>query len=231
MSQVNLMFHDVKLKPSRWNTEPRRFEDLMKQITKHKNIKNITITIDDAGKGNYEYMLPLFEKFQLRAHIFVPTHFIASEGEKSPYMTSNQICEFSKLGHVVGSHSHSHPRNISLLSLTQIRDEWSESKNILENIIGKEVDTCSIPGGFYSRSQLKILKELGYKIIFNSVPTYKMHIKDGLELRGRFSIERNTTNEVFQSILSEEFLIQRKLFLRQMASQTFHTIKHRLKSS
>jgi peptidoglycan/xylan/chitin deacetylase (PgdA/CDA1 family) len=230
MSQVNLMFHDVKLKPSRWNTEPRRFEDLMKQITEHKNIKNITITIDDAGKGNYEYMLPLFEKFQLKAHIFVPTHFIASEGEKSPYMTSSQICEFSKLGHIVGSHSHTHPKNISLLSVKEIEEEWLKSKEILEDITGKKVETCSIPGGFYSKAQLGIIKELGYGTIFNSVPTYDSLYQDDLELRGRFSIERKTSDKVFQSILSEGFWIQQKFYYRQKLSQTIHTLRHKLQT-
>ena len=228
MSQINLMFHDVKLNPSRWNTNPNRFEELIQIIVEHQNLNKIVITVDDAGKGNYEYMLPVFEKYGLKAHIFVPTKFISDGKGKSSYMTVQQIKEFSDLGHFVGSHSHTHPINISLLSHAEIENEWSESKSILESITGKSVDSCSIPGGFYSKNQLGILRNLGYKIIFTSIPTYKVFHKGVQELRGRFSIENKINDKDFCKILSEELWIQRKLFLRQKVSQAMHTIQHRI---
>jgi len=56
MSQrvINLMFHDVKKNPSRWNTFPEQFEGLMKKLKDHPNFKDICLTVDDAGKGNHE---------------------------------------------------------------------------------------------------------------------------------------------------------------------------------
>jgi peptidoglycan/xylan/chitin deacetylase (PgdA/CDA1 family) len=233
MSQrvINLMFHDVKKNPSRWNTFPEQFEGLMKQLKNHPNFSDTYLTVDDAGKGNHEYMLPIFEKYNLKATIFVPTKFISKGSRTSTYMTASQIREFSDLGHSIGSHSHSHPKNISLLLKDEIKKEWEQSKKILEEITGKVVTHCSIPGGFYSIEQWQILKDLGYKRVFNSVPTYKKHNVEGMELLGRFSIEQNSTSRQFNQILSYDILNQKRLFFRQKTSQFLHTLKHRIKGS
>jgi peptidoglycan/xylan/chitin deacetylase (PgdA/CDA1 family) len=231
MKSINLMFHDVKLKPSKWNTTPERFVEIMEFIATHPNKDKVTITVDDAGKGNHEFMLPLFEKFNLKATIFVPTKSISKGGNKSTYMTAEQIKDFSDLGHTIGSHSHSHPANISLLSESEIRYEWEKSKQILEQITGKDVVSCAIPGGFYSNAQWHILKKLGYQKIFNSVPTYDVYIENKLELFGRFSIERNMTMSHLNQILSYNSFNQKRLFIRQKASQFLHTLKHRIKGS
>ena len=232
MSKINLMFHDVKLNPSKWNTRPSQFENLMNQIVMHANRDDIQITVDDAGKGNYQYMLPVFEKLGLKAIILVPTQFIASENSTtSTYMNVRQIREFSDLGHTIGSHSHSHPKNISLLPMGEIKKEWEKSKKILEEIIGKEVTHCSIPGGFYSIQQRQILKDLVYKKVFNSVPTYEKYNVDGMEILGRFSIEQKITVRQFNQILSYDILNQKRLFFRQKTSQIYHTFKHRINNS
>ena len=231
MRAINLMFHDVKIKPSRWNTTPERFIEIMERIATHPNKDKVVITVDDAGKGNHEFMLPIFEKYNFKATLFVPTQFISRGGNTSKYMTASQIKEFSDLGHTIGSHSHSHPENISLMSDSEIIFEWEKSKQILEGITGKEVTQCSIPGGFYSKEQWQILANLGYQNIFNSVPTYKVYRENEMELLGRFSIERNITMDHLNQILSYNSYTQKRLFVRQKASQFLHTLKHRIKGS
>jgi peptidoglycan/xylan/chitin deacetylase (PgdA/CDA1 family) len=231
MRAINLMFHDVKIKPSRWNTTPERFVEIMEFIATHPNKDKVTITVDDAGKGNHEFMLPLLENYNLKATIFVPTRFISKVGNTSTYMTAEQIRDFSDFGHTIGSHSHSHPTNISLMSESEISYEWRKSKRILEEITEKEVVSCSIPGGFYSNEQWQILANLGYQKIFNSVPTYNVYIENEMELLGRFSIERNITMDQLNQILSYDSFNQKRLFVWQKASQFFHTLKHRIKGS
>lgn len=231
MRAINLMFHDVKIKPSRWNTTPERFVEIMECIAAHPNRDQVTITVDDAGKGNHEFMLPIFEKYNFKATLFVPSQFISRGGNTSKYMTASQIKEFSDLGHTIGSHSHSHPGNISLMSDSEKKYEWGKSKQILEDITLKEIVSCSIPGGFYSNEQWQILANFGYQKIFNSVPTYNVCIENDIELLGRFSIERNITMSHLNQILSYNSFTQKRLFFRQKASQFLHTLKHRIKGS
>jgi peptidoglycan/xylan/chitin deacetylase (PgdA/CDA1 family) len=226
MSQVNLMFHDIKLYPSRWNTTPDRFREMMEIISRHKN--QITITVDDAGRGNFEYMLPIFREFQLKAYIFVPTFFISKGGNTSKYMTEAQIKAFSEEGHIIGSHSHNHPQNISLLPPKGILDEWKISKEILEGITQKDITNCSIPGGFYSKQQFQVLCDLGYKNIFTSIPTFQVRKLSDIQIYGRFSIEREATNQQLEAILDMDGIYQKKLRFRQSLSQNLYTLKHKL---
>lgn len=229
MKSINLMFHDVKTKPSRWNTTPERFVEIMELIASHPNKDKVVITVDDAGKGNHQFMLPVFKNLGLKVYIFVPTCFISKGSDKSTYMSASQIKEFADEGHIVGSHSHTHPKNISLLSMNEIANEWKQSKEILENITDKEVVSGSIPGGFYSYSQLNIMKDLGYKEIFNSIPTFKEKNLGNVKIAGRFSIENHTTNDDLEKILKMSPWYQQKLQIRQKLSQTYHTLKHKLK--
>ncbi len=222
---INLMFHDVKLNPSRWNTTPNRFREMIEIIAGHKN--QIIITVDDAGRGNFEYMLPIFREFKLKAYIFVPTFYISKGGNTSKYMTEDQIKTFSYEGHIIGSHSHNHPKNISLLSSKEILEEWKISKDILEGIIQKEVISCSIPGGFYSQKQFQILADLGYREIFTSIPTFQVQRQSDIQLYGRFSVERETTNQQLKAIMNMDGFYQKKLRLRQVISQNLHTLKDR----
>jgi peptidoglycan/xylan/chitin deacetylase (PgdA/CDA1 family) len=226
MSQINLMFHDVKLNPSRWNTTPSRFREMIEIIVGHKN--KVTITVDDAGRGNFEYMMPIFCEFQLKAYIFVPTFYISKGGNTSKYMTESQIKAFSDEGHIIGSHSHNHPKNISILSSKEILDEWKISKDILEGITQKEVTSCSIPGGFYSQKQFQILVDLGYQEIFTSMPTFQVRKRSDIQLYGRFSIERETSNQQLEAIMNMDVFYQKKLRLRQSLSQNLYTLKHKL---
>ena len=104
MRAINLMFHDVKIKPSRWNTMPERFVEIMEFIAAHPNKANVTITVDDAGKGNHQFMLPVFTNLGFKVHIFVPTAFISKGNNTSSYMMAEQIKEFADQGHTIGTH-------------------------------------------------------------------------------------------------------------------------------
>ena len=88
MKSINLMFHDVKTKPARWNTTPERFVEIMERIAAHPNKAKVTITVDDAGKGNHQFMLPVFTNLGFKVHIFVHTAFISKGSNTSSYMTA-----------------------------------------------------------------------------------------------------------------------------------------------
>ena len=223
------MFHDVKTTPLRWNLLPEVFEKVLEIVKPYRN--TVTLTVDDGGVGNYSYIYPVLEKNELQGMFFIPTSFInSSENRRPSYMNSTQIREISQSGHIIGSHSHSHPKNISLLSRAKVLEEWRTSKEILEDITGRAVTTCSIPGGFYNPAHLPLLKELGYKQIYNSSPRYVVTEKNGLHIFGRFSIENDTRLSDIKSIVRRDRTIQTYLYARHWASKSLHTLLHRIKS-
>ena len=78
-------------------------------------------------------------------HFFVTT---ARVGEPA-FVDRGQVRELRAAGHVVGSHSHTHPV-MTRLSDAELREEWTRSRAILEEILGETVTALSIPTGFTS---------------------------------------------------------------------------------
>jgi peptidoglycan/xylan/chitin deacetylase (PgdA/CDA1 family) len=224
-----LMFHDVKIHPKRWNLTPDTFENIIRQILPFR--ENVIITVDDGGIGNFKYILPLLEKYGLKGIFFIPTAYISkSDATRPNYMNRSQIRDIHLSGHIIGSHSHSHPRNISLMPPEKVNEEWTTSKLILEEITGETVTTCSIPGGFYNPKHLAILKTAGYDKIFNSTPKYGLINSSGVQIVGRFSIENDTKPSDIDRLLSRNRSVQSYLFCRHFVSKSVHTLLHRLQS-
>ncbi len=221
MSQVNLMFHDVKLKPNKWNLLPFQFEKYI-QIISNLNKENLTITIDDGGVGNYNFIMSILDRYQLKAIFFIPTKFINVNNKfSSNYMNPEQIKTLIENGHLIGSHSHSHPVNFAHLSDEEVEFEWKESKQILENICNIKIENCSIPEGIILKKHFDILEKLGYKRVYTSKPTFQFEKYGQLEIHGRFNIDSKMTIPMFNRILSENKLIQKYLL-------TLKYIKHRV---
>jgi hypothetical protein len=80
-------------------------------------------------------------------------------------------------------------------------DEWKNSKYILENILGDEVQSCSVPGGDISNLVYKTASEAGYKFIFNSEPSTSLSCINESFIFGRFSIKKDHSLKKVQNIL------------------------------
>ena len=76
------------------------------------------------------------------------------------------------MGHIIGSHSHTHPNPFCELSKFEIFDEVRESKDIIENVIGEKINTFSVPGGEIRNDTLNKLCDecLGLDEIYTSTP-------------------------------------------------------------
>jgi peptidoglycan/xylan/chitin deacetylase (PgdA/CDA1 family) len=226
MNQVTLMFHDVKITPNKWNLKPKEFEEYIKIISEYN--KDTVITVDDGGKGNYEYILPVLERYGLIGIFFIPTNFISSENSTtSKYLKPSQIKEISDRGHFIGSHSHTHPKNISLMPFEMIDLEWRLSKDILEKIINKPILHCSIPGGFYDGKNLKVISNLGYKYIYTSKPIFHVEEIHDLKIYGRLSVELKTNKIILKQFLKRNQIVAYPLIMRQVFSKSFYTFFHR----
>src|SRR5690606_37803203 len=105
-------------------------------------------------------------------------------------------------GHVIGSHSRSHPLRFAELSPQAMRAEWSESRMVLEDMLGAEVRTASIPGGQYSRAAAEAAAEAGYRFLFTSEPVMRTHMVAGCRVIGRFTLRSSSTADAVESLVS-----------------------------
>jgi len=148
----------------------------------------VLLTFDDGGVSAQGCIAELLERFGWRGHFFVTTDRIGTPG----FMSAPQVRELAARGHIVGTHSCSHPRRMSSLSQAQLLHEWRRSAALLSDIVGAPITTASVPGGFYSRPVAAAAAAAGIRALFTSEPTTRCHRVDGCLVIGRYSIRRST---------------------------------------
>ncbi len=124
----------------------------------------VVITFDDGYADNYTTVFPLLKKYNMKATIFLITDMIGTEG----HLTEQQIKEMSASGLVhFGSHTVSHPR-LDTLTEYGMREELLHSKEILEELTGKEISALAYPNGVYSDKAEQLSAALGYRFAYTT---------------------------------------------------------------
>jgi len=169
----------------------------LSKIYYEKRIPTI-LTFDDGGISAYTNIFPLLEQYSWKAHFFITTKFIGT----NTFVSKDQIISMHNSGHIIGTHSHTHPDTISKIGISKIRDEWNKSKTILSDIIGEEIIVASIPGGYFSQDVAKVASEVGIRFLFTSEPITKPVVIDDCIVLGRFTILGEMSPAVSGNIVS-----------------------------
>jgi peptidoglycan/xylan/chitin deacetylase (PgdA/CDA1 family) len=146
------------------------------------------ITFDDGGDS----ALPVGEELAQRGwrgYFFVSTDTIGTPG----FLDWDGVRAVAGLGHVIGSHSVTHPDRMADLSWEQLTDEWQRSATILADQLGGPVLTASVPGGLYSEAVGRTAAAAGYTTLFTSLPSQRPGSIDGCRLIGRWAIRHDTS--------------------------------------
>jgi len=154
------------------------------------------LTFDDGGVSAYSRVVDRLDSLGWVGHFFVSTGYI---GQPS-FMSRQQIRELVRRGHVVGSHSHTHPLMMASCSPDELRMEWQSSVEILSELVGAPVKVASVPGGYYSRRVAEAASLAGIEILFTSEPTTAINRVDRCMVLGRYGIQYRTSPEVAASL-------------------------------
>jgi peptidoglycan/xylan/chitin deacetylase (PgdA/CDA1 family) len=147
-----------------------------------------SLTFDDGGRSAFEVGEELTRR-GWRAHFFITTAMTGAQG----FLDAAAIKELRGMGHVIGSHSTSHPASMSELTDAELVTEWETSVATLSDLLGEEVDTASVPGGFYTRRVAQAASKAAVRTLFTSEPVRKPRRVDDCLVVGRLSIRRSTT--------------------------------------
>ncbi len=110
-------------------------------------------------------------------------------------MSAAQVGELRRRGHLIGSHSHTHPTYMGRLSRAELDAEWSRSRAALGEILGEPPRTASVPGGYLSPAVIESAAAAGYELLFTSEPTARV-LERPLAVRGRYTIWASTPAHV-----------------------------------
>ncbi len=129
----------------------------------------VVLTFDDGFADFYTNALPLLRHYNFPATLYVPTayvngtsYWLQHEEETSrPMLNWDQLLEISASGIECGAHSHSHAQ-LDTLPLALARQEIVQSKEVLEQHLGRTVTSFAYPFGYYSAAIRRHVQEAGY---------------------------------------------------------------------
>ena len=173
------------------NEKPRRVTELKDQ--QH----SIFITFDDGGVSALR-AADLLEKKGWYGHFFITT----SKIDSTTFVSKSEIKELHRRGHVIGTHSDSHPLRMASLPTAQINSEWRISVERLTQITGEKITAASVPGGLYSKKVAKCAAENGIKYLFNSEPTTKIQKVADCLILGRFAVQNGMKDGEVSTIIN-----------------------------
>lgn len=143
------------------------------ELMSNNDNRNIAITFDDGYAHLAAALPPLIDRFKIRPTIFVPTSYVGKNNswdyssffKSEPHLSRQQIEYLSEIGVDFGSHGHRHLR-LSSLNNIELETELKQSKEQLEEIIKKPVDTMSFPFGKTNAEVLAAATKAGYRFSF-----------------------------------------------------------------
>lgn len=143
--------------------------ELVTQLTLNTNgngtHRHLLLTFDDGG-ASAMYVADELAKRDWKAHFFIITGRI---GERT-FLKPADIRTLRSAGHIVGTHSHTHPDIFRGLPRELMTTEWRVSRAILEALLGEPCLSASVPGGDISRLVLESAGEAGIRYLFTSEP-------------------------------------------------------------
>ncbi|HEV2829282.1 MAG TPA: polysaccharide deacetylase family protein [Pyrinomonadaceae bacterium] len=169
------------------NNSATRPELISEVLVSAVSLKPTLLTFDDGGVSAYSCIADMLELRGWYGHFFVT----ASRIDKAGFLSRKQIRELHSRGHIIGSHSFSHPERMSHCSPEEIGREWKESIALLSDITGSETTTASVPGGSHSRRVAEKAAEAGIRVLFTSEPITRTNLVDGCLVLGRYTIQRS----------------------------------------
>jgi peptidoglycan/xylan/chitin deacetylase (PgdA/CDA1 family) len=148
----------------------------------------VVLTFDDGGVSYYTVVADRLETHGWRGHCFVTTGAIGQRG----FLSRSQIRELDGRGHLIGTHSVTHPTRFSACSRRQMELEWRDSRRMLEDILGHDVTIASLPGGYFSTGAASAAAKARLGVLFISQPTTTIRRIEGCAVVGRFTIRRGS---------------------------------------
>lgn len=204
---VVLMYHDIVTKNDKssgfqnenafqYKVEEQAFEEQVKALQG----KDVVFTFDDGGVSFYTKAAPILEKYGFKGVFFISTKYIGTPG----FLDKEQVVALAARGHIIGSHSHTHPEIFTKLSKEEVREEWSKSYEILQGMLNNKDLPMSIPNGYASKIIMQEAIDCGFTDIYTSQPTTKVKTFIGHKVIGRYVVHENmTTEDVLRIVTSQ----------------------------
>ncbi len=186
--------------------------------------RHVLLTFDDGGKSALAAGDELCRR-GWKGHFFITTGFI---GHRT-FLDAGEIRQLRSAGHLIGSHSHTHPDIYRDLPPDRMVVEWRQSNDILAQILGEPCLAAAVPGGDISGAVLRSAERSGLRYLFTSEPCLIPSIVGGCWILGRYCPRASTSpNEIAQLAgfrgWSQKLLLRRLKGLARMSLPSLYRL-------
>jgi len=166
--------------------------EIVNEIT--KPLGQIEICFDDAFLGLYDN-IELINELGIPIHLFVVFSYL----EKVNHINKEQLLLLNNLKLIkISSHTQTH-QVLNLASESLLKNELENSKNLLESLLNKPVDTICFPEGKFNVAVVELAEGVGYKWQYSSLPGF--YFNDFLPNVKRRSLVQFAGEKEFKAIL------------------------------
>jgi len=159
-------------------------QPLFQAMARRARAAGTILTFDDGGRSALDVVAPVLAEYGLRGEFFIATSRLGTPG----FLDRRGVGELAAAGHVIGSHSHTHPEVMPALSDEQILTEWQTSIAVLEDATGRPVEYASVPNGFTNRAVLEAAQKTAVRTLYTSTPTRRRRTYGTMDVVGRFAV-------------------------------------------
>jgi len=122
--------------------------------TKFRFIRDTSLGVD-----KYNHVMDLMMKsYNIDVNVF----------SSDLWMNIEHIQKLNSNGHIIGLHSHSHPTQLSKLSVIEQEKEYTQNYDFLHTTLGQKPKTVSHPCNSYNTDTLSILRNYNIEIGFRA---------------------------------------------------------------
>jgi peptidoglycan/xylan/chitin deacetylase (PgdA/CDA1 family) len=174
--------------------------------------RHLLLTFDDGGKSAIRIADELSRR-DWKGHFFITTSLIGGR----TFLNRAEIRQLQQAGHLVGSHSHSHPNIYRELDRDRMVVEWRQSCDILEQVVGEPCLTAAVPGGEISSAVLRSAGAAGLRYLFTSEPMLVPRVVMGCWVLGRFCPKSSTSTDEIGDLAAFRGWAARRMLRRMKA--------------
>lgn len=168
--------NEVCVTPERFVAQMRHIERLglrgvcMRELVRAMNSKGagglVGLTFDDGYENFLHSALPVLERFGFSATVFVVGGMLGKEnswdrGPRMKLLEAAGLREVAERGVEVGCHGSTHVR-LSGLEPELLEREVSESRSVLSEALGEEVEGFCYPYGSLDSRAVQVVRRTGY---------------------------------------------------------------------
>lgn len=154
--------------------------------------KYVVLTFDDGCEKFFDIAYPILESRNFQSIVYPVVGLLgkyATWGKKNnnelKILSKNMLVELSTLGVDIGAHTINH-RKLTQIQRSDAFYEIKKSKDLLEQLIGKNIDSFAYPHGDFDNHTVAIVKESGFNNAVTCIADYAETAKSAFEIPRKY---------------------------------------------